>query len=210
MLRRSLPALVLLIAVVPSTTLSQEAPELTPFLGLRFGGSVESVSSGDTFDIDSSASYGLVFDYPLSGETTVQFLWSLQDTEVDASGADGDGPSRFPLDVHYFHVGTTYSPGQPRKKRGFVGITVGATHFNPEAGGFGSETRFSVAAGGGVKLKLSERLRLRIEGRAYLTFVSSNSAVFCTGGGSGASCAFSFSGDAFVQGEIDVGLSIAF
>jgi len=210
MFRRLLPALAVLIAVLPATALAQEAPELTPFLGFRFGGSVESLSSGESFNVSESASYGLVFDYPLSRETTVEFLWSLQDTEVDGSRADGSGPSRFPLDIHYFHVGATYSPGEPRKKRGFVVITVGATHFNPEEGGFGSETRFSVAAGGGVKLKLSERLGLRIEGRGYLTFVNGSSAVFCTGGGAGGGCAFSFAGDAFVQGEIDVGLSIAF
>jgi len=210
MLRRSLPVLALLIAVMPAPALAQEAPELTPFLGFRFGGSVESLSTGESFGIDGSGSYGLIFDYPLSPETTFEFVWSVQDTEIENSSADGDGPSRFPLDVHYFHLGATYSPGQPRKQRGFVVITIGATHFNPEEGGFGSETRFSVAAGGGAKFKLNERLGLRIEGRAYLTFVDGSGAAFCTGGGAGGGCAFSFTGDAFVQGEINVGLSIAF
>jgi len=210
MFRRSLLALALLIAMMPASARAQEAPELTPFLGFRFGGSVDSVSTGESFSIDPSGSVGLIFDYPLSPETTFKFVWSLQDTEIDGSRADGTGPSRFPLDIHYFHFGATYSPGPPRKRRGYVVITAGATHFDPDASGFGSDTRFSMAAGGGVKLKLSDRLGLRIEGRGYLTFVSSSSDVFCSGGGAGASCAFSFTGDAFLQGEIDVGLSIAF
>jgi opacity protein-like surface antigen len=187
--------------------LGQEATELTPFLGLRFGGGFESLSTGDSFDVGGSASYGLIFDRPLSKETTFEFVWSLQDTELDGSGADTDVPSRIPLDVHYFHFGATYSPGEPRKRRGFAVMTAGATYFDP-GGDFGSETRFSVAAGGGAKFKLSERLRLRVEGRGYLTFVDGSAAVFCTGGGAGGGCAFSFVGDAFVQGEINVGLSI--
>jgi hypothetical protein len=202
--RRLLPALVLAIACASAPVLAQEAPELTPFLGFRFGGGLESLDTGESFALDASPSYGLIFDYPLSDETTFEFVWSAQDSQVD-----GDGTS-LPLDVHYFHFGATYSPGPPRFKRGFVVVTVGATYFDPKAAGAGSETDFSIAAGGGVKLALSERLGLRIEGRGYLTFVNASSAVFCTGGGAGGGCVFSFAGDGFAQAEINVGLTIAF
>jgi len=196
------PVLAALLASASSPSRAGDSFQLTPFLGLQFGGGVETLSDGTDFDVDPSASYGLVFDKRLENpDTTFEFVWNRQDTRIDVQNQTGD----FPLAIDYFHFGATYSPSD----LGFVVVTVGATYFDP-GDGFSSATKFSVAAGGGIRKMFTKRLGLRVEGRAYLTFAGGSSSIYCSGGGGGANCLFAFSGDAVAQAEIDIGLIVAF
>ena len=43
-----------------------------------------------------------------------------------------------------------------------------------------------------------------------ITFAGGSSSLFCTGGGAGGGCLFTFNGDVVLQASIDVGLIIAF
>jgi hypothetical protein len=200
MVGRLFSVVALLIVVAPGVARAESGMQLTPFVGFRFGGGVQDSTDGTDFDIEPAANFGLVFDKRLKNpETTFQFVWSHQGTDVDVSNQQS-----FDLDIDYFHVGATYSPGN-----GFVVITVGATQFDP-GGNFSSETKFSAAAGGGVRKMVTDKLGYLIEGRAYLTFAGGSSSLFCSGGGGGANCLFTFDGDVVLQASIDVGLIIAF
>jgi hypothetical protein len=201
MTRKLFAVVTLLMVVAPGIARAESNMLITPFVGFRFGGGVQSLSDGADFAIDPAANFGLIFDKRLKNpETTFQFVWSHQGTDVDVSNP----PQSFDLDIDYFHVGATYSPGS-----GFVVITVGATRFDP-GGSFSSETKFSASAGGGVRKMVTDKLGYLIEGRAFLTFAGGSSSLFCSGGGSGASCLFTFDGDVVLQASIDVGLIVAF
>jgi len=204
MFRLVVPVIAASLVMAPSSARAGDKFQLTPFLGFQFGGGVEDLSDGTDFDVDPSASYGLVFDKRLekNKEATLEFVWNRQDTRIDVESQAG----RFPLTIDYLHLGATYSPSG---SDGFVVVTAGATYFDP-GGGYGSETKFSVAAGGGIRKMFNDRLGLRVEGRAYLTFAGGSSSIFCSGGGGGGNCLFAFSGDVVVQTEIDVGMIVAF
>jgi len=200
--RFTVAALVGLLALSTSSAHAADNMQLTPLLGLQLGGGVETLDDGDDFDIATSLSYGLIFDKRLANkETTLELLWNRQDTDIDVKDQGS-----LSLSINYLHVGATYSPSG---SDGFVVVTAGATYFDP-GGGFSSETKFSVAAGGGVRKMFNDSLGLRVEGRGYLTFAGGSSQIFCTGGGGGGGCLFSFNGDVVLQAEIDVGLIIAF
>ena len=201
MFRRLAPVVALLVVVAPGIARADSKMQIAPFVGIRFGGGLETLSDGTDFDINPSANFGLIFDKRLKNpETSFQFVWSRQATEVDVESQ----MEEFDLDIDYFHVGASYSPGN-----GFVVVTVGGTRFDPE-GGFSSETKFSVAAGGGVRKMFNERLGFLVEGRAWVTFAGGSSKLFCSGGGGGSSCVFTFDGDVIVQASVDIGLIIAF
>lgn len=203
MSRLVVPVLSALLLAAPSPSRAGDSYQLTPFLGLQFGGGVETLSDGTDFDVDPSVSYGLVFDKTLKNEeTTFELVWNRQDTRIDVENQTGN----FPLAIDYFHVGATYSPSG---SGGFVVVTAGATYFDP-GDGFDSATKFSVAAGGGIRKMFTERLGLRVEGRGYLTFAGGSSSIYCSGGGGGANCLFAWSGDVIAQAEIDLGLIVAF
>ena len=209
MLRKStvIFALLALAASWPAWA-GDDKKEVTPFIGYRFGGNFENFTTGQNYDVDSSESYGLTFDFPVDDEVKLELLYSRQDTEIETSGYLG--AERVPIDLEYYHVGAVYQPGLDDRLQPFVGGTLGATYMNPRGENLGSETRFSLSIGGGAKLFFSDHVGLRLEGRFYATFVNGGGSVFCSGGSGGGGCSFGFSGNALWQAEGNLGLIIGF
>jgi hypothetical protein len=109
------------------------------------------------------------------------------------------------MTTHYIQVG-----GAKEMKDGPVrpfGMgSLGLTIFDPEDTKYDSDTRFSFAMGGGIKLySKSERIGFRLQGRFIFNFLSGGIAVGC-----GSGCAGGVTGTALVQFEPSAGLVIAF
>jgi hypothetical protein len=177
--------------------------ELTPFVGYRFGGQFDTVTSAARAEAQPAADYGLVFDRELGGEGGwFEAYWSRQTTEIVPRGIDAGEP--FDVTVDYLHVGGMYQPGT-EQLRPFVLATVGLTLMDPEPSGFNKVVGFSVAVGGGVKVMFSERVGLRAEGRFVATLGGGSVAVAC-----GPGCSVSLSTTGIWQTEINLGLVISF
>jgi opacity protein-like surface antigen len=175
--------------------------EFAPFVGYRFGGSLENDRTDRTLDFDEASDWGFTFSQPATETTRYELLYSHQDTSL----ADTTDPNNaFDLDVHYFHMGGTVDVYQDRFTPYFSG-GVGMTYMHPGQEGYDNETRFSLSVGGGLKWYPTERLGIRFEMRGYSTLVNSNSSLFCDGG-----CELQISGDAFPQFETNLGLIFRF
>lgn len=196
---------VLMLSVLVSVPVlaGDDAVEITPFVGYRFGGSADDYANGENYDLESSESFGLAVDIPLSDESRLELLYSGQSTDLKSTNASGT--DRFGLDIQYFQVGGLYQPGDGTVQP-FVGAALGATRLDPD-GDFGTETQFSFSFGGGAKVYLSEHIGLRFEGRVYGTITDGAGGAFC---GSGGGCTFAFAGNVLWQGEGIAGLIIAF
>jgi hypothetical protein len=192
----------LALAVCSTPAVGAQTIEISPFVGVRGGGSVTDVTA-ISYELDATASYGLGVEVALKPEAHIQLLWSHQPTGVDRFSFDDDG--RVDLDVDYFHIGTTYIWDPLGSTRPFLGMTVGATRVaSPDEGS--SSTHFSFSIGGGVKLMLNNTVGFRLDGRLYGTWGGSGSfAVGCSGG-----CIVGFSGDFLWQAEATAGLVIGF
>lgn len=181
--------------------------EVGPFIGLRSGGEATVgggvLNQAPDFDFDDSASYGLVADYRLGADTWLTFLWSHQETEFGTSGLL---PGAFGIDVDYLHAGGVYRPHRDGKTSPFVMVSAGVTLFSAEPSGFGSEAGVSMAAGGGAKIRIGDRVGLRLEARGYATFHDAIFDGICGGTG----CSFALSSDGLFQVEGLMGLAIAF
>ena len=189
--------LVCLFLVVATSLASAQSLEIAPFVGYRFGGSVRDTYTGETHTFGDSESTGVTVGFPLAGGPNyLELLYSHQSTTVDVALASG--AVRAPFSVDYWMLGGVRDfSDQGEKLRPFLGAYLGMTHFHTSYGYGGSDNRFSLAVGGGVKLDLSRHVGLRFDARAYLTFVSTSGGMFCGSYGCGAS----FSGAGFVQGE---------
>ena len=75
------------------------------------------------------------------------------------------------------------------RMRYFGSFMLGATRFTPALSGLGSDTRFAMSLGLGLKRFVSDHFGLRLEARAFYTLVESGGGIFCSGG-----CLFVFSG----------------
>jgi hypothetical protein len=191
-----------LLATSSASAQTASSVELTPYLGLRFGGSFVD-DLGDIFfnlEVEDGESYGAVLDIPLgdTGHWNLELIYSHQESELRSDGGlFGDPFFISDIDVDYFHVGAQYvwTPGQIKP---FFGVSAGATRFSPD--GFDSETRPSVAVNGGFKLMFGEHLGLRLELRAVSTLVDDNDEVFCRGRRNNFDC-YGYDDEYFFQGE---------
>lgn len=159
--------------------------ELTPTVSYHFGGSLDTESAAllfpDEVDLDDGIVYGLTFDVPLSSNLQLEFLLNTQNADLFYDGGVfGPDLELSEIDVTYAHVGLLAQFGRPELSPYFVG-SAGATLLDAEGEGAGSDTKFSVSFGGGVKAFFTDHFGLRLEGRYYWTQLD-NWDVACGGG----------------------------
>jgi hypothetical protein len=198
-----------LLASVAHAEGSAPGIQLTPFAGYRFGGEFEDKESGETFELDDDASYGLIFNYPYTDFTEWEIYYSQQSTSVDAAGFTNTD-NRFDLDVDYLQIGGTYLFEESRAAVPYFVATVGVTKIDPDLEGTSSDNFLSFGVGGGWKFFPASRIGLRLDGRFLGTFIDSDSNVFCQSGQEGGGCAVALKGDLMYQFEVQAGAVIRF
>ena len=203
----SAPLVGLLLLLLPAAARAELPLEITPWAGYVSGGSFLDAATSDVLRVGDSAGFGLVLDVQGTPSSGYELLYSFQRTELGGYDAPGrSGPTG--LDVHYLHVGGIREFERERF-RPFVAGGLGLTALVPDGAGQGSSTNFSLSLGGGVKIPLSERAALRLEGRGYLTFMQSGTGIFCAVSSGGGGCAVEVEGDTFGQIAVLAGISFA-
>ena len=185
--------------------------EFTPFVGGRIGGGFDVVAADDTsssVDLDAGISYGL--DLGLYGDSQCfyELLYSTQTTSLDSADPLLDGVD---LRIDYLQFGgTALFPQEGDFFVPYLSLTIGATLMEPDAGGYDSETKFSGSIGGGVRIPFNDNVALNLGVRGYLTFIDSDTDLFCVSNALQAGCLVRSSGSTFFQAEGQVGLSVRF
>jgi opacity protein-like surface antigen len=200
-------ALLALLAAVPARA---DGPrfELTPFGGYRMGGSfdVEDEDGDDRgVDLDDGSSWGVDLGVYRDQASFYELLYSTQDTSFDSND-----PALDDVDVttQYYHVGGTVLFANEQWAVPWLSLTVGATEFS--ADGFDSETKFSLSLGGGLRLPFSDNFAATLGLRGYLTFIDSDTDLFCYSGPTTGGCLVKSAGSSYIQGEATVGLTLRF
>lgn len=167
-------AVVLLAGSVAS--LSAQGIEVAPFAGVRFGGGLFEASSGRPIDADSAPAVGLTVDVPLSGGLQIEAAFSHQQADILVPGRPSAHASRARFTVDHWQAGGLQEYLGPRARPFLTGV-LGLTRY---AGDGDSEVRFSMGAGGGIKLFPLPRVGLRLDGRVFATFIDADAnAVAC-------------------------------
>lgn len=196
---------------VEKVVVSDDKPtrfELTPMVGARFGGTFDDELLQQELDVGDSESVALVFDIRASADTQYEILYSRQETELETD-AFFSSQGLVDLTTEYFQVGGTYLLEGDRH-RPYIAATLGVSRFNPESGDLSSENFFAMTFGGGYRFNLTPRLGLRLEGRAYLNWIDSDSEIFCQTGPNNNICAVTVDGDLLTQFEASIGLTFKF
>jgi len=176
--------------------------EITPFAGYGLGGEFEEYSTDTKLTVAEEPVYGLTVDWPAGASTQYEFFFSQQQTGLNSSRSTTPPEALTDLTISYAHIGGLLNFGNDRV-RPFFGGGLGVTYFNPQD--YGSETKFSINLGGGVKLFLTERFGIRLEGRGFGTLVDNN--VWFSSGSGGTT--IGVTGDAFWQFQLNLGLIFA-
>lgn len=198
-LRASLLAASALLTVAP-IHLHAEGVEVSPFYGYRFGGDFEDAATGDSYQIQSAPTYGIMLDLPFgTNGVRTELLWCRQNTDIQFPGADG--PGLIDLTIDSWEIGAIAD----EKKDDFVeyiSAHVGLTHMS--AGGYGSDTRVNLSAAVGAKFFLKPNVALKAELRGICTFVDGDATFISIDGAT----LIQFTGSTMWQGQVTVGLSV--
>jgi opacity protein-like surface antigen len=194
-----------ILAAVPARA---EGFELTPVVGYRIGGEFDVEGSSEKLELDEAATFGLIFGFPLDYQSVVEVELEHQATSLQG-GALFSGEPLFDLGVTTIQAGGRYQSDHDKVK-GFVSGGLGFSYFKPSGDLDGQplndEWAWVLSLGGGAIIPVSEKLAVRLEGRAIGTFLLDSSGAFCSQG----LCVVSVDGSGFVQAEFRVGLAISF
>lgn len=183
-----------------AATTQAQGVEITPFGGYRFGGDFFEIVTGQPVDTDGAPAVGAIVDIPLGNGFQIEGLFTHQETHVTVQTPFGPS-ARWRVTVDHFQGGALqeYSEGRVRP---FAIGTLGLTRY---AGGGDSEMRFSLGAGGGVKLFPTSRVGVRLNGQVSATFVYFDARV---GACSPGICFFGIDTDIVWQVEFSTGLIV--
>jgi hypothetical protein len=148
--------------------------ELTPHASYHFGGDLDGDGALplDT-ELDDGIVWGVMFDVPLSSNLQLEFSVNQQDADLFFDGGIfGPDLEISEIEVTYAHVGLLAQFGSPAVSPFFV-VSGGITNLDAEGQGAGSDTKWSIGVGGGVKAFFTDHLGLRFEGRYYWTQLDS-------------------------------------
>jgi hypothetical protein len=182
-----------------ATPLYAQGVEIVPFGGYRFGGDFFEAMAGQRVDVDGSPALGVVVNVPLSDGFQVEGVFTQQRATVPAPGRSVDAPANWNATVAHAQVGGLQEFSNHRVRPFLTGV-LGLTRYAAEGDG---EVRFTVGAGGGVKLLATSHVGLRLDGRVYTTFVDADARFVACGAGT---CVTALHADLVWQAEFTAGV----
>jgi opacity protein-like surface antigen len=201
--------------LLASPVLAQaDAPrfEFTPFFGARTGGGFDvagdgAATSDTSVDLGSGTGFGIDLGLYRDNQSFYELLYSTQTAELDSEDPAIDGVD---LRIDYLQFGgTLFIPQDSNFFVPYLSLTIGATFMEPD-GNFDSETKFSGSLGGGFRFPFNDNVALNLGVRGYLTFIDSDTDLFCVSDATQSGCLVRSSGSTLFQAEGQVGLSVRF
>jgi hypothetical protein len=182
---------------------SAQTIELSPFGGYRFGGDLFERVTGQPVDLDGASVLGGVINVAMSDGLWFEGLFTHQRASFTVPPSSIAPATRWTITVDHWLAGGLQEFGRGRARPFLTGL-LGLTRY---AAADDNEIRFAVSAGGGVKLRPTRHIGLRLDGRVMTTLVDADGrAIACTTG----FCLFAFDADLVWQAEFSAGLIVAF
>ncbi len=182
--------------------------ELTPYVGYSVGGTFSEKDGDGRVELNESNVQGIIFNVKAKEKGQYELLYSRQSTDANTSGFSPGDPT-IDIDVEHLQFGGTYL-FDGEDTRPFLALTLGASRFDPRYAGARAKTFFSASLGAGIHLAATRRFGVRLEARAFSTFVDKNNSIFCGSDGGEGSCLILVEGNLLIQWEARAGLVFRF
>jgi opacity protein-like surface antigen len=200
--------LLLMVFAASGATAQTLDTELTAFGGYRLGGTFDVADTGASYEVDDSASFGLIWNHAARGNTQYEVFYSYQDSEAQLNASMLFDPV-VDLETHILEIGGTYlwdgGMLQP-----YLAATVGGTHIKTRARDPESDTFLSGSIGLGFKVAPTSRLGMRLEARAHGVLMQDDTKLFCATGPDINVCGVDIEGNLFSQVELFAGIVLRF
>jgi hypothetical protein len=181
--------------------------EVVGFGGVGFTGNlgISSDAGSGNVSFDGAPVYGALLGYRAQPSGYAYLSYSRMETTAyfrPEGGFETNGQANVSFD--YLQAGGNLEAPHG-KLVPYLGLSIGATRIAP-IDGTGNDFSFSAVLDGGLKIKLTQFLDVRVIGRMPVSFVTGEAAAFCVAG----SCAAFYSGQPLIQGQALLGLGLHF
>jgi hypothetical protein len=197
----------LAMILVPAAPLAaQSLWEITPTVGYRYGGTVNSETG--KFIANDGLAWGATIGYRVKRDGLVEFVYSRQSTNILFDSDTAAEVTIGDAAIEYFQLGGALEFGDNENTKPYFALTVGTTHLAPESSGLGDDWLFSFGGALGIKTYLSRNVGLRAQARLWMSTLSSDTDFWCTLPGG---CVIVASNSTFfTQGEFSGGVMFVF
>jgi hypothetical protein len=146
---------------------SSQAIEVVPLAGYRFNNDLFEVAANRPVDVDGAAIVGLALNFATGEGQWFETLFTRQEVDVTTAPVRAGAPGRSRVVVDQALAGGRQEFGGGGARPFFMGL-LGLTRYAADGD---HEVRFTIGAGGGVRLALQRRLGVRLNSRVLTTFV---------------------------------------
>jgi hypothetical protein len=200
---RFLLAALALTLILRASGVTGQTVEAAPVGGYRFGGDLFEFVTNGSVDTDGAPVVGAAVNVDLGDGLSFEALVTRQEAHVTVAGGGFSQPAHWRVVVDQWLAGGRQEFGVGRARPFLTGL-LGLTRCGIEDD---NEVRFTVAAGGGVKLPVQRRLAVRLDGRVFTTFVDADArTVACAHG----TCFFGLDVNVAWQAEFTAAVIIVF
>jgi opacity protein-like surface antigen len=169
------------------------------------GGGAGNTGTGDRVSLADHGAFALAADLRADEGTQYELFYSREATDLNGTLS----VPHTDVTVEYLHVGGTVLLNDEVNIKPYIVGGLGVTRLSPGEQG-STDTRFSASLGLGLRWPVTSHFFVRLEGRAFVTLVNDNTAVFCRSDQSGLLCRIHGNGQTFVQGQFLAGAVFAF
>lgn len=190
------------LAVIMAAAIQVNAQkiELTPFVGYETGAKIY-FGSGD-LRISDGLNYGGALNIGLGGGRFAELSYSHMASDLYIDGSLGR-EDLCDLAVDYYSIGALQEMMPGAKATPYGLFSLGWVNYRPTSGDYISENKMHVSLAGGVKIKISERIGIRLQARLLMPLYFAGTYFTVGGGGAGYGIAGGIHG---VQGDFTGGL----
>jgi hypothetical protein len=190
------------ILLVSTPLLRAQKVELSPFIGYETGAYIHT-TYGD-LHIDGGMDWGGSLDVGIGGGRYGEFSYSHMATSVSLEG--GVSPlDPVDLAVDYYSLGILQEIRPDSKATPYGLFSLGIVNYRPTSGDYSSDNKMHVSLAGGVKIRASERIGLRLQARLLMPLYYAGTYFSIGSGGAGYGVSGGVQG---VQGDFTAALVI--
>ena len=201
--RKSAYSLFLAIAFVFIADIQVHAQsiELTPFIGYETGAKINTNSSAGYLRIADGMNYGGALNVGLGGGRYGEFSYNHMASELSLDSQVGGYICDLAVDYYSFGMLQEMKPEAKATPYGL--FSLGWVNYRPTTGDYVSENKMHVSLAGGVKIRVAERIGIRLQARLLMPLYYSGAYFGVGTGGAGFSVGGGIKG---VQGDFTGGL----
>ena len=177
--------------------------ELSPFVGYETGANI--TTSYGNLHIGDGMDFGGVVDVGMGGGRYGEFSYSHLGSYLDVESGMAT-TRKCDLAVDYYSLGFLQEIKTETEASPFGLLTLGIVNYRPTSGtDISSENKMHVSIAGGVKIKVSEKIGIRLQARLLMPLYYAGTYFYVGTGGGGANMSGGIHG---VQGDFTAALVI--